>query len=240
MARQIAIGYIRVSGENQADNASLPAQRAAIVEYCRKNDLILFNIFEDVQSGEDADSRSGLQFALGALYADLADCMVVHRLDRFARKVLDAERLKEEFKARGKRLITATEEVNLHSDSGELMFTVQSAFCEYERKIIKKRCNMGREKKRNENGYIGGQPPYGYNAVGRTLIPNMAEQEVIKQIYMLRSEGCTFAAIAHRLNSQKIRTKRGNLWAPGQVYRILYNFPPIAFRMGIEPLDLGA
>jgi site-specific DNA recombinase len=220
-SNQVAIGYIRVSSDTQADNASLPAQREAILAYCKSERLQLFNIFEDVQSGEDASSRSGLQFALSSLYAGLADCLLVYRLDRFSRNVLDSESLKEQLKAAGKRLITVGEEIDFESEDGEMMYQFRSAFAEYERRVIRDRCVMGQDRKRAQGGYHAGTPPFGWKAVGRELVLNEPEQETIKLIFMLRAKGHTISAIAWHLNKTGILTKRGKTWGGQQIVNVL-------------------
>lgn len=231
----ILVGYIRVSGENQKDNHSLPSQRKAIEEYCRLNGHVLFNVFEEVASAEDADKREAFQFALKCIFAGLADGLIVHKLDRFCRKVLDAERLREQFKANSKWLLSVCDPVDLRTDDGELMFQVKNVLQEYERKKIKERCAMGRERKRSLNGYIGGRPPYGYDAIKKTLVPNQTEQAIIKEIFRWRKRNWTISEIAAELNSMGITTKWGKKWGQQQVYRILCDFPEIAFKLDIAP-----
>lgn len=232
----ILVGYIRVSGDSQKDNHSLPAQRKAIEEYCRSNGHILFNIFGEIASAEDADKREAFQFALKCVFQNLADGLVVHKLDRFCRKVLDAERLKEQFQAQSKLLLSVCDPVDLHSDDGQLMFQVKNVLQEYERKKIKERCDMGRARKRSMNGYIGGRPPYGYDAIKKTLVPNQMEQAIIKEIFRWRYERYwTLTEIAAELNSMGVTTKWGRKWGQQQVWRILSDFPEIAFQLDIVP-----
>lgn len=231
----ILCGYIRVSGETQRDNQSLPAQRAAITAWAKHNGHTLFNIFEDVASAEDAGSREAFQFALQAIKSGLAEGLVVHKLDRFSRKLLDAEILRREFLERGKLLFSVLEAVDLETDDGQLMYQCKQMVNEYERKKIAERCNMGRQRKRAEGGYIGGRPPYGYDAIRKHLVPNQGEQAIIREIFKMRSEGCTITVIANALNVQRIPTKHGKVWGQQQVYRILSDFPQIAFELGIAP-----
>lgn len=231
----ILCGYIRVSGETQRENQSLPAQRQSIVNWCKDKGHVLFNIFEDVASAEDASERESFQFALNTIKSGLADGLVVHKLDRFCRKLLDAELIRKEFAAGGKLLFSVVDPVDLESDDGQLMFQVKNVLQEYERKKIAERCNEGRSRKRAEGGYIGGRPPYGYDAIRKHLVPNQKEQAIIKEIFKMRNEGCTITVIAHTLNKQLIPTKHGRVWGQQQVYRILSDFPHIAFQLGVAP-----
>ncbi|MBS1991707.1 MAG: recombinase family protein [Cyanobacteria bacterium SZAS LIN-3] len=241
--RPVAIGYVRVSGQSQADGESLPAQREAIEEYCKSFGYRLFNVFSDVQSGEDAASREGLQFALSALYANLADYLIVWKLDRFTRKFLDAERLKEEFKARGKHLVTITEEIDFAvSDEGEMAYQVRAAFSEFERKSIKERCQLGVERKRAAGKFWAGCPPFGFMAVGRELVPNENEQAVIRLIFDLRRKGAKISGIALHLNQLGIKTKQGKIWGNSQICNVLTRYQNSAADIvqgGSQPQDFS-
>ncbi|MBK8221008.1 MAG: recombinase family protein [Candidatus Obscuribacter sp.] len=217
----ILVGYVRVSGENQRDNNSLPVQRSEIQSYCLRHGHTLFTILEDVESAEAADTRQGLQFALQAVYADLADGLIVHKLDRLARNVLDSEHIRLELKQRNKQLISIVDPVDTNSDSGKMVYQMLSAVAEFEKDRIKKRCAEGRERKRKNNGYIGGRPPYGYQAVGRNLLPCEREQAVIAKVCELREQGAPLAQIADQLNQDGIRTKKGKLWSITSVCRLL-------------------
>lgn len=231
----ILCGYARVSGDSQKDNYSLPAQREAITQFCKQNGHILFNIFEEVASAEDASQRQAFQFAINTVLSGLADGLVVHKMDRFCRKLLDAEKIRDQFEKSGKVLYCVMDPVDLGTDDGQMMFQFKNVLQEYERKKIRERCAMGRARKREGNGFYGGSPPYGYDAVKKTLIPNLKEQAIIKEIFRWREQRWTISQIAKQLNDMGIVTKHGKVWGQQQVYRILCDFPPITFRLGIAP-----
>jgi len=236
----ILIGYVRVSSDSQKDNHSLPNQRAAIEGYCAQHNHKLLIIFEDIESAENAKDRRGLQQALQLIYADAADGLIVHKLDRFCRKVVDSANIQEDFLAKGKLLLSVSESVDLSSDDGIMMFQFKNVLQEYERKKIAERCKMGREKKREVNGWIGGAPPFGWYAFKKTLFPNEREQEIIAVIFDLHNKGWTNCAIAHYLNDQGLKTKRGKYWGNSQIHSILNEFPPVVKRLGLSPTDLAS
>ena len=84
-----AIGYIRVSTEQQADEGiSLEAQKAKIAAWCEINDYQLAQVYVDAGiSGKSMDKRTGLQDALAATKKDNA--LVVYSLSRLARSTKD-------------------------------------------------------------------------------------------------------------------------------------------------------
>lgn len=150
------VGYASVSSVDQKDNTSLPQQRAEIERYCEQNGFNLVSFFQDTESGATIEGRANFLWALKTVYS-VADGLVVYRLDRFSRRVLDAERLKYEFKEHGKKLFSVTDTCNMDSEDGEFIYTINSAIAELERK-------------KEAGGWCGGPVPYGYAALNKTLI----------------------------------------------------------------------
>lgn len=227
----ILTGYVRVSGDSQEDNNSLPIQRQAITDYCNENCHQLFGIFEDVCSGAEFETRQGFQFALQTVFTNLSDGLLVYRLDRFSRKALDAEYLRKEFKEKGKQLLSTCDQIDIQSYEGQFFYQVKSAFAEYERKQIKARCQSGRARKRDGYGYYTGGPPFGWMAKNGTLEEEPGEQQVISLIYSLRKDGLTQRAIAKHLNDLGHKTKKGRDWKQAQVYSVLQGIPGVVLRV---------
>jgi len=228
------VGYIRVSGENQArDGHSLDVQKEAIEKYCAGNSLNLLYTFEDVQSGESAEKRKGLQAALSMLENDSASALVVYKQDRFTRSVYDAEAIKRQLKSSGKKLLTVADHTDWGTDDGEMMFQFKSVFAEYERKQIRRRCVAGYLRKVETGGYAAGHPPFGYDAFKGELVVNELELRALAVINEMRASGLYFRVIADYLNACEVRTKRGMKWT-GHSVRALYarrpniklNLPP--------------
>lgn len=216
----VLVGYVRVSGEGQRDNNSLPVQRQEIESFCLRKGHTLFTVLEDVESGESAEERQGLQTALNLVYANLADGLIVHKLDRLARNVLDSETIRLDLKKRDKQLVSIIDPVDTSSDSGKMTFQILSSVAEFEKDRIKKRCTEGRERKRKNGGYIGGRPPYGYQATGRNLVVNEKEQEIIRLIREFKATCKNLAEVAHKLNSQGYRMRTGKPWGVQSIYAI--------------------
>ena len=83
------IGYVRVSTEEQGlSGAGLQAQRAAIIAECERRGWELIEIAEDVGSGKNL-KRPGIRAALDTLAAGDASALVVAKLDRLSRSMLD-------------------------------------------------------------------------------------------------------------------------------------------------------
>ena len=85
------IGYARVSTDEQSDSgAGLDAQTASITTECARRDCALLEVFTDRSaSGRSLDGREGLAAALEMIEAPQADVLVVAKLDRLSRSLLD-------------------------------------------------------------------------------------------------------------------------------------------------------
>lgn len=206
------IGYIRVSGEGQKSNLSLPVQADAIRRWCQDSGHALLRIEQDIESAAVAESRAGLQSALGDIFSNNADGLVVYKYDRFCRSVLDSEHLKGRFKREKKALFSVVDPIDWDTDNGEMLYQFMSVFAEYERKQIRKRCIAGYERKVLDGGYAAGHPPYGYDAVKGELVKNELELKTLGVIMELRAAGHLYKTIAGYLNAQGSLTKRGLPW----------------------------
>lgn len=226
------VGYIRVSSDGQAnDGQGLEIQRDEIEKYCARNDIELVHIFEDVQSGESAEKRKGLQAALKMLEADSISALVIHKQDRFTRSVYDAEAIKRQIKAMGKRLIFTSDPIDLSSDDGEMMFQFKAVFAEYERKQINRRCKAGQSRKAAMGGYAAGHPPFGYDVINGELVRNEYQLKIMKIIQELRDYGYEFRHISDYLNSCGSTTKRGCRWTPYSVRAMMKRRPFIKLKL---------
>lgn len=221
------VGYARVSSDGQKDNASLPLQRRTIEEYCKHHKHRLVAFYQDIESGATIDARENFQWAVKTVET-IADGLIVYRLDRLTRRVLDGEVIKETLAANGKVLLSVMDGLDMESETGEFMFTISSAVAELERKRINKRCREGLSAKKEAGGYYSGRPPYGYASYKGSLIEVPAEQEVIKIIESLFfDKGMTFTGIARHLNVLGIPSKAGKKWYLQAIRRIINSETPI-------------
>ncbi len=226
------IGYIRVSSDGQAsDGQGLEIQRDEIEKYCTRSGIELVHIFEDVQSGESADKRKGLQAALKMLEVDSVSALVVHKQDRFTRSVYDAEAIKRQIKAMGKKLIFTSDPIDLSSDDGEMMFQFKAVFAEYERKQINRRCKAGQARKAAMGGYAGGPPPFGYDVANGELVRNEHQLKILEIMQELKGYGYKYEYISDYLNSSGSTTKRGLKWTPHSARVLLGRRPFLKLRL---------
>jgi len=215
-----AIGYIRVSTEQQADEGvSLDAQKAKIAAWCEINDYQLSHVYVDAGiSGKSMDKRTGLQDALAATKKDNA--LVVYSLSRLARSTKDCISIGEQLKKKGCDLVSITEKIDTGSAMGEFFFTLMAALGQMERKLIAERTVMALKHKKNK-GEVYSPIPFGYSAIEGRLVAVESESKIVAEMIQKRAAGFTLQAIADDLNNAGITGKKGGAWNPKTISRII-------------------
>ena len=146
---EVAI-YTRVSTKDQ----KLENQKNILVEYAQKRDFDIFRVYEDIASGAKED-REQLEQLLNDARKKKFDIVLVWRFDRFARSTSFLIKTLEEFRLLGIDFISYQENIDTSTPTGKVMFTMISAFAEFEREIIRKRVKAGLERARKEGKRLG-------------------------------------------------------------------------------------
>ena len=139
------LGYARVSTDDQR----LDLQRDALIGAGVSAD----HIYEDRLSGARSD-RPGLDAVLKA--ARSGDTLVVWRLDRLGRTMVDLIKLVTDLEARGVGFRSLTENIDTTTSSGKLIFHVFGALAEFERNLTRERTRAGLLAAR-ARGRVGGR-----------------------------------------------------------------------------------
>ncbi|MEI2718265.1 MAG: recombinase family protein [Candidatus Nanopelagicales bacterium] len=204
------IGYLRVSTAEQADSgAGLAAQRAQIQSAVDYRDWTLTRVLEDAGvSGKSLSGRPALQEALHLLANREADALVVAKLDRLSRSLLDFAGLMEQARHEGWNLVALDLGIDLSTPAGEFLSNVMASAAQWERRIIGQRTKDALAARR---------------AAGVTLgRPRVLPQEVVARIASERQAGATLQGIADGLMADDVPTARGgDRWYPSSVRSIL-------------------
>ena len=203
------IGYARVSTEEQVDGTSLAEQRRQIAGLAMTAGLEGLEYVEDAGvSGITPILRRPAGARLAALQR--GDVVIVAKLDRLSRDLIDALTVIRDWEAAGVRLI-----INGYGDctgpyaqgsTGRLVIEVMAVFAGHERRVLKERQRDGQAAKRRAGGHIGGLAPFGYRKIGAgraaRLEPDPAQQEAITTIHEMAAEGVASRAIAAAVQAQ--------------------------------------
>ena len=213
-----AIGYIRVSTEQQADEGvSLETQRAKIEGWCKANacELVVVEVDAGI-SGKNMDKRPGLLKALGRMKRDMV--LVVYSLSRLARSTKDTLAIAERLEKAGADMVSLSEKIDTTGAAGKMMFRMLAVLAEFERDVISERTTAALAHKK-AIGEKYAPVPFGFREVGGRLVEVESEALVVAEILAKRKAGATLQSIANGLNKQGIKGKRGGKWRP---YTISY------------------
>lgn len=217
----VVLGYVRVSTKDQAESGlGIEAQIRKIKAYCELYDLKLADILiDDGYSGKTLD-RPALKELIQRLENGEAEGVVIAKLDRLTRSVVDMGILLEKVFNK-KQLFSVSENVDTRTPSGRLVLNVLISVAQWERETIAERTRDALKAKRKRGEKTGGDIPFGYDEKDGKLIPNEMEQRIIKLIKRLREKGYGLKKIARFLNEKGFRTKKGKMFTHMQVKRIL-------------------
>jgi DNA invertase Pin-like site-specific DNA recombinase len=208
----VAIGYLRVSTDGQAESgAGMAAQRNTIVTECQHRGLPLLELAEDAGLSAKTLDRPALAGALARLEAGEAAVLVVAKLDRLARSVADFANLVRLAERQGWAVLACDLGVDMTTPTGGLLANVTASVAEWERKIIGTRTREALAA-RKAAGVRLGRP--------RQLDPAVADR-----IRAERASGATFQAIADGLNAEGITTPTARPWSPTLVRKVALQAP---------------
>ncbi|MBI5493756.1 MAG: recombinase family protein [Deltaproteobacteria bacterium] len=219
------VAYIRVSTDKQADKGvSLEAQRAKVEAYATLYDLDIVDVVVDAGVSAKTLDRPGLNRALGMLKSGAADALLVVKLDRLTRSVVDLGTLVDAYFAAGKwALLSVGEQIDTRSAAGRLVLNVLASVSQWEREAIGERTSAAMQHKASQGEYTGGGAPYGFRvaADGVHLDEEPAEQAVLDEARALRAAGLSLRAVAAELDRLGMRSRVGSPFAAVQVARMV-------------------
>ena len=180
---------------------------------------------EGVSGTVSAGDRPGLALALTTITDQRADGLVVSRLDRLARTLAVQEAALAHVWRHGGKVFAADVGEILTDDPDDPMRTavrqVMGVFGQLERSMITARLRAGRRLKAEVGGFAYGSPSFGYRAEKGELVPDQSEQHALNRIAELHAQGASLRTICSTLNDEGFPTKRGTLWSPGSLGRIV-------------------
>ena len=159
---------------------------------------ILDERFDDEGRTGANSERPALQRMLGLIRAGTIKAVMVHRIDRLSRRVLDCASLLDEFKKYGVRLFVAAMPEIASGAHDTLMLNVMAAFAEFERDMTADRIRDTRAGLVARGWRIAGMVSYGYGADARTRqwapIPDQAA--IVRQLFELVGQGIVPSEVA--------------------------------------------
>lgn len=221
-----AIGYVRVSTEQQAndDKFGIDVQKQAILLYANTNGYNIVDWKIDEISGVK-DDRPALN---EILYGDNVtnppfEAVIVFKNDRLARDTKLYFYYLYTLEKKNIVLLSTKEEFQEGNDFANIYRALLQFVAEQERKNIALRTSKGRSLKAACGGYSGGRCPYGYEAVGGRLVVKESEKPMVLFVFSEHDKGTPMLTIADKLNDLGYKTRKGTKFQNTSVRSIVNN-----------------
>lgn len=209
------------------EGVSLDAQRERIRCYCRASGFKLVHLAQDETSAKSLD-RPGLTAALKLLESGKADALLVVKLDRLTRSVIDLGTLLNSYFLNEQHyLLSVTESLDTRNAMGRFVLYILALIAQWEREAIGERTREAMRHLKAQGVFLG-RAPYGYrfgitrDANGRArLEPHSEEQAIIARVLDLHQKGIPQKDIVATLRTDGTPSPRNVEWNRTMILRIL-------------------
>ena len=181
--------YTRKSSEEglEQDFNSLDAQREACAAYILSQASEGWSLNRDNYDDGGLSGGSLERPALQRLLADVAagkiDIIVVYKVDRLTRSLLDFAKLVEAFDNAGTSFVSVTQSFNTTTSMGRLTLNMLLSFAQFEREVTAERIRDKIAASKAKGMWMGGTPPLGYEPNGRSLSIVEEHAKIVRDIY---------------------------------------------------------
>ena len=208
--------YTRKSTEEglQQEFNSLDAQREAAEAYVSSQKgegwQVVAQTFDDGGFSGGNMERPALKRLLAAVESRAIDCVVVYKVDRLSRSLMDFARIVEVFDRNLVSFVSVTQQFNTTSSLGRLTLNILLSFAQFEREIISERTRDKMSAARRKGKWIGGHPVLGYDIdpKGGRLIVNPEEAEQVRTLFRLYVDAGSLMPAIEAARKQGLATKR--------------------------------
>lgn len=231
--------YTRKSSDEGLEQAfnSLDAQREACAAYVLSQASEGWSALPDVYDDGGLSGGSLERPALQRLLADVAagriDIIVVYKVDRLTRSLLDFAKLVEAFDKAGTSFVSVTQSFNTTTSMGRLTLNMLLSFAQFEREVTAERIRDKIAASKAKGMWMGGTPPLGYRPDGRSLAIVEEHAAIVRDIFQRYLEIGNVRLVAEQLVRDGIGAPRretaggrafgGCAFTRGQLYTILKN-----------------
>ncbi|MFT5424668.1 MAG: site-specific DNA recombinase [Phycisphaerales bacterium] len=235
--------YTRKSSEEglALEFNSLDAQRDSCESYIEsqksKGWVCLPEKYDDGGISGGHMERPALKRLLADIEAGKIDSVVVYKLDRLSRSLVDFTKMIEVFDRHGVAFVSATQAFNTADSMGRLMMNVLLSFAQFERELVSERTRDKIAGARRKGKWAGGRPVLGYDLVpgpgGSKLHVNESEAERVRRVFELYLEDGSLMPVVRECRkrgwttkawtSKKDKPQGGAALDKGTVYAMLTN-----------------
>jgi DNA invertase Pin-like site-specific DNA recombinase len=221
--------YTRKSSEEGLEQEfnSLDAQREACEAYIASQRsegwVLVRDQYDDGGISGGTLDRPALRRLLAAIEEGLIDVVVVYKIDRLSRALMDFSKLVEVFDRNNVTFVSVTQSFNTTTSMGRLTLNILLSFAQFEREVTAERSRDKVRASRMKGIFMGGTPPYGYKPKDRKLVIDEQEAKNVRWIFARFLETGSTTQLAREVAKRGIITPRGNPVTKNFLYRMLSN-----------------
>jgi site-specific DNA recombinase len=221
--------YTRKSSEEGLEQEfnSLHAQREACESYIASQRsegwVLVRDQYDDGGISGGTLERPGLKRLLADIEDGLVDVVVVYKIDRLSRSLMDFSKLVEVFDRNGVTFVSVTQSFNTTTSMGRLTLNILLSFAQFEREVTAERIRDKVRASRMKGMWMGGCPPLGYEVKNRKLVENPADAAHVRWVFARFVEIGSGTELARELAERGVTTSRGHRIDKKFIYRTLNN-----------------
>ncbi len=221
--------YTRKSSEDglEMEFNSLDAQREACAAYIASQRgegwVQVGDRYDDGGVSGGTLDRPALRRLVADVEAGRIDIVVVYKIDRLSRSMLDFLKLVESFEHHGVTFVSVTQSFNTQSAMGRMTLNMLVTFAQFEREVIGERIRDKVAASRKKGMWMGGWAPLGYEVRDRKLIIHEADAERVRSIFKRFVQLKSATLLARELVAVGAKNRYGHLLDKGVLYRLLNN-----------------
>jgi len=221
--------YTRKSSEEGLDMEfnSLDAQRESCEAYIASQRSEGFAAirerYDDGGHSGGTLERPALQRLLTDVEAGLIDVIVVYKIDRLSRSLMDFAKLVEIFDRNNVTFVSVTQSFNTTTSMGRLTLNILLSFAQFEREVIGERIRDKIAASRKRGMWMGGFVPLGYRVENRKLLVDEVEAATVRMIFERFVAIGSATVLAKALAAENVCTRRGKVIDKGFLYKLINN-----------------
>lgn len=176
--------YIRVSTKKQVEEGySLEAQKERLIKLCETNGYIVYKVYADEgKSGKDTN-RPAFQEMMEDMKNGCFDKILVMKLDRISRSVIDLEVMIQEMQKNKVEFESASEKIDTSSSFGMMFIRLLAIFAQFERERISERIYDAFENMVSDARPISGSQPFGYKIEDGKVVIDEEKRDIVNFVF---------------------------------------------------------
>ena len=167
--------------------------------------------------------RPALRRLLADIEAGKVDIVLVYKIDRLSRSLMDFLRMVEVFDRKGVTFVSVTQQFTTTTSMGKLTLNILLSFAQFEREVIGERIRDKFAASRKKGMWMGGWAPLGYRVKDRKLVIDKAEAAKVRHIFETFSKTRSATAIVRELAAEGFVNRYGQSLDKGRLYKLLHN-----------------